>query len=509
MTPPAGPDATRSQRLLLVAAGVVVAVAVALRFVTRSDLWLDEALSVNIARLPLGDIPRWLEHDGAPPLYYVLLHGWTGLFGSGDLAARSLSGLCSVATLPVAWSVARRIGGVRYGITATLLFAVNPFAIRYATEARMYSLVILLVTLGMLVLRRAWEDPSPVRLLALGAVATLLLYTQYWALYLLIVVGGLLVLGALLRADLRSRVFRLILALGAAAVAFVPWIPTFLYQRAHTGTPWGTAVLPGLPTGQSLLEFSGSGTQEGWLLYFPIAALVMLGALGRTRADGRIEIGSGGRPNVVPEAVVGIGTLFFGASLSYLGDSAFQPRYAAVVLPFFVLVLAAGVDRFSDRRVHGAILAVLCLAGVLGGWRSFKTNRTQAGQVAAILAAEADAGDVVFYCPDQLGPAVSRLAPPGLVPLSDPPSPQPGELVDWVDYTDAIAARSADEVAAEVLRRAGNRTVWMVSAPGYITHTGRCEDIATKLGADRTGTVRVVSDEEIFERPGLVEFAPR
>ena len=46
-------------------------------FYTRSDLWLDEALSVNIARLPLVDLHEALRHDGAPPLYYVLLHFWT------------------------------------------------------------------------------------------------------------------------------------------------------------------------------------------------------------------------------------------------------------------------------------------------------------------------------------------------------------------------------------------------------------------------------------------------
>ena len=54
-------------------------------------LWLDEALSVNIARLPLGDIPGALRHDGAPPLYYVLLHLWMRVFGTGDGAVRALA----------------------------------------------------------------------------------------------------------------------------------------------------------------------------------------------------------------------------------------------------------------------------------------------------------------------------------------------------------------------------------------------------------------------------------
>src|SRR5205085_2806970 len=42
---------------LTVAVAVVVVVGVALRFLTSSHLWLDEALTVNIAKLPLSRIP--------------------------------------------------------------------------------------------------------------------------------------------------------------------------------------------------------------------------------------------------------------------------------------------------------------------------------------------------------------------------------------------------------------------------------------------------------------------
>ena len=53
-------------RLLI--AGAIVAGVIA-RFATNSPLWLDETLSVNIARLPIADIPGALRHDGHPPLY--------------------------------------------------------------------------------------------------------------------------------------------------------------------------------------------------------------------------------------------------------------------------------------------------------------------------------------------------------------------------------------------------------------------------------------------------------
>ena len=99
-----------------IAVGIAVAVGLVLRFWTQSHLWLDEALSVNIARLPVGDIPEALRHDGHPPLYYWLLHGWMSVFGEGDAAVRALSGVCAVAALPLIWFAGKRLGGRTVGV---------------------------------------------------------------------------------------------------------------------------------------------------------------------------------------------------------------------------------------------------------------------------------------------------------------------------------------------------------------------------------------------------------
>ncbi|MEY2448194.1 MAG: mannosyltransferase, partial [Acidimicrobiaceae bacterium] len=119
-----------------VAVGASVVAGVVLRFWTKSHLWLDEALSVDIARLPLGDIPDALRHDGHPPLYYFLLHGWMSLFGEGDVAVRSLSGVFAVLALPLAWCAGRRVGGQVTAWAFVTLLALSPFAIRYGTETR-------------------------------------------------------------------------------------------------------------------------------------------------------------------------------------------------------------------------------------------------------------------------------------------------------------------------------------------------------------------------------------
>ena len=76
-------------------------------------MWLDEALTVNIAHAPLGQIPGLLRHDGAPPLYYFLLHFWMQAFGAGNLGARSLAGVIGVLNLPLAWVAGYRSAPAR------------------------------------------------------------------------------------------------------------------------------------------------------------------------------------------------------------------------------------------------------------------------------------------------------------------------------------------------------------------------------------------------------------
>ena len=179
--------------VVLALGAVAVVIGVGLRFWAPTPLWLDEALSVNIARLPVTQIPRALAHDGAPPLYYLLLHLWMLVFGQGDIAVRALSGIVSVISLPFFWVAGYRLGGRAVAWITFFLALSSPFAINYATTARMYSLMILWTLLGFLALVRALEDARPTRLIALGAVTAAMLYTHYWSLYLLVATGAWLV----------------------------------------------------------------------------------------------------------------------------------------------------------------------------------------------------------------------------------------------------------------------------------------------------------------------------
>src|SRR5687767_5243409 len=167
--------------LAMAALTIATVVGVLARLPTSSALWLDEALSVNIAALPPAELLAALRHDGSPPLYFLALHAWAGVFGDGNGAVRALSSLFSIAALPLAYVIGRRIGGTLAGHAAVVLFAINPFLVRYATETRMYSLVVFLTLLATLSVFRARDVASWPRLIAVSVVSGALALTHYWS----------------------------------------------------------------------------------------------------------------------------------------------------------------------------------------------------------------------------------------------------------------------------------------------------------------------------------------
>jgi mannosyltransferase len=495
----------------LVAAFVVVGVVgIAFFSYSRSQLWLDEALTVNIARLPLSQLHEALKQDGAPPLYYLLLHFWTAVFGSGNVAARSISGVFMAGAVVPMWFAARRFAGVTGAWIAAALTLASPYAIRYATEARMYSLVMLLVASGIVAFQRALEKPTTGRLAVVAVLVALFVYTQYWSFYLLAVVVGVLVAVAW-KGQHKHAARRVLAAVAIGGLAFLPWVPTFLYQRAHTGTPWGEPVLPGIPIGYTLRDFAGgaSGTsadrQEGWLLFFVLLPMLLLGVFARGVDKQRIEVDLHVPRETRAIAFIGGAGLVVALSLNYLAGGAFQSRYSAIVFPFFILLVARGFTTLRDPRILGGVLSVAILLGFAGGVRNLVTQRTQAGEVASVLRREAKPGDLVVYCPDQVGPSVHRLTQSGLDQVVYPSFAGP-ERVDWVDYKKRLAAAHPAEFAREALARAGSHTLWYVSAPGYTTHPGTCEELSDEFAKARPRLQRTLSDNTIFEKPELQMF---
>ena len=513
---------SRLEGVLLVLAGVAVMVTVGLRFVGPSGLWLDEAITVSISHLPLPKLFEALRHDGSPPGYYVLLHFWMRLFGTSTTAVRALAGVISVATLPAGWRLGRAIGGRRVAMATVVVLACNPFALRYGTENRMYSLVMLLSTLAGLLLVRALQRPSVTRLVGFGTLCGLLLLTHYWALYLIAGLGAGLAVASLW-GPVRARARLCLAALCGGSLLFAPWAPSFMFQAAHTGTPWATPASPMMLV-QTLGEFAGwqQGTGIALFVVYSVVLAVLLVGVGlfawpRTRPM-MAKLGVGRRlPGARwagPVAGVVLGTLLIGMVGGMVASAAFAYRYASVVMPLVALLVALGVTALGRSRVglvgSAAVLVTIAVLGSSAGATEVMDKRTQATEVAAQIAADARPGDVVAFCPDQLGPAVSRLLPSrAYTEVTFPRFDDPARI-NWVDYAQVNGAASPGAFALALLNLAGAHQVWLVWESGYRTLGQSCEQLRDTLMVARPDYSEPVRSQpaRFYEHESLVRFAP-
>jgi hypothetical protein len=213
---------------------------------------------------------------------------------------------------------------------------------------------------------------------------------------------------------------------------------------------------------------------------------------------------------MAPLVLMALGTLAIAVVLGAVAHAAFVARYTAVVLPLFLLVVAAGIAVIPGRRFRVGCIAVLCVAGLLTGYGESGQQRTQAAHVAAVLNAQAQSGDVVVYCPDQLGPAVDRLLTvPGIIQLTFPRAIGP-QRVNWVDYRKVISATDVETFAQESLNRvAEGHTLWMVWRDGYPGLGRDCGFLKKWFDLFRPNGVTVVQENGsvYYEYENLVRFA--
>lgn len=451
--------------------GAAVAAGLAVRFAAAGPLWFDEAQSVAIARLPVPHLFAALRQDGSPPFYYLLLHAWIGVFGTGTTAVRAFSGACGVLAVPALVLLARRLVSGRAAVAMAALAACSPFAIRYALEVRMYSLELLLVALAGLALVRVLERPRRRRVAYLALATSALALTHYWALFLIAATAAYLLPGVM-RGERASR--RALIGILGAAAPFLLWLPSMLFQVRHTGTPWGHAapydVLMALPAFGGAAEWAPSGwVRPSAALLTPV--LFVLAGYGTWRFR-----------RVRPAIAIATIALVAGGLASFAMQSAVTPRYLTVALPGYLLAAAAALVALPRRAQLPALIAVSVL-GVAAGYGYGTQPRTLAGPIAAALRAHAQPNQAVAVCPDQFAPELTRELGPRWKRLQAFPhgvGTGPGR-VNWVDYEARYARANPAADARRLIRSSGMQPIWLVVAHGAQEVRGRCGQLERAL----------------------------
>jgi uncharacterized membrane protein len=196
------------------------------------NIWRDEAFSYLLAKRSIGEIFVLTAKDYNPPLYYIFLHYWTQIFGSTEIALRSLSFIFFWATLYVVFLFLKNIFkfSQKKSMVYLLLFLINPLLSYYAFEARMYSMLAFFAVVSFYALCMKKN-----RLYLI--VSVIGLYTHYFFIFIL---ACQIVIEYIKHHYHIKKIKPMIVAFGL----FVPWILFFITQHNVAGDIFWIEQMP-------------------------------------------------------------------------------------------------------------------------------------------------------------------------------------------------------------------------------------------------------------------------
>lgn len=138
--------------LLLVVGFALIFAVISLSIGMSQSVWFDEAYSITLAKRPIGELVHLTAIDVHPPVYYLFLHFWGGLFGFGELSLRLSSVMPMFFAIILMAILLKRLFNKPFAGFATLLLCLSPMLIRYGFEIRMYAMATMLAVLATIVL---------------------------------------------------------------------------------------------------------------------------------------------------------------------------------------------------------------------------------------------------------------------------------------------------------------------------------------------------------------------
>jgi len=345
----------------LIVAPFVVTLTVMLIGIGERQLWRDENATWWAASLSLGDLRKLVETVDVVLLpYYVLMHGWSTVFGDSETALRVPSALFMAVAAALLALVGRRLFDAPAGLVAGLLLPVVPVVSRYGQEARPYAMALVASVAAVLLLLRALEKPTVWRWLGYTLAVVWVACSHIVALMAL----AAHLVAVLVALSDRDRRWRILIGWPAAVVLAVlavsPLVIIGQRQGGQIGwipdTTWARVqAFPG--------EVFMSGTVAGFFLALGLAALA-----------GRAFAARGAR---WPAGFLAVWTLLPPVLAYYTFHEFhfFYARYLLFTVPAWVLLAAYGIRSLAGaahgRRVWAAVVAatVAAAAGLtFSGW---------------------------------------------------------------------------------------------------------------------------------------------
>lgn len=339
----------------------------------------DEAFTILYwARLPLSEsLANIATIEPHPASIYALFHGWGLVFGTSEFSMRLLPALVNLLGIPAIYALGSRLGNRHVGLIAALFFALHPFEIWHAQDARNNGIwaglsAVSLIS-GVYALQNTHKPNSRLRWFIYGLVATLAANVFYFDLLTWAAFGLYVLISS--RKQFWIWLIAALPAFITASASFLILQGSLVGTGAYSGTIAGHLDVPRLfTTFLPVLTFGETLSPDVVAVVWPFITLVLAAGLiifWRWKPKSALFLGIIG---LVPTLLL---------SLAAIKLNIFTPRYLLLVIPAFILV-AAGLIAYlwqTHRATLRIVSGILLVAWVgLSGYSiyNYKTDPTYA-----------------------------------------------------------------------------------------------------------------------------------
>ena len=245
----------------------------------HSNLWFDESYSVSISVHSFKDIWTIGGNDVHPIFYYWVLHIINLIFGDNILVYRLFSVLCLSILGILGYSHIRKDFGEKIGLLFSFFVFFLPVNVVYAGEIRMYTLVMLLVTITSIYAFRIYSASSHVSIknwIIFGICSLCSAYTHYYGLVTIGVINMFMFfyfLVSSIKSKKMSNNLKAFIICGIAQILlYIPWVLSLLKQIGQVSSSFWIYVTPDLLLELFTFYFTGN-LKDTIYISIPIAII--------------------------------------------------------------------------------------------------------------------------------------------------------------------------------------------------------------------------------------------
>jgi len=385
------PQSNKNINYFSVVIAILMVIAVIIRLPGfRNCLWYDEVWYTFIY-LNDSHIKKILFEDIHPLLYPLFMGGWIRLFGDSEIAVRLPSLAFGLVSMGLSGVLARRWFGRKTALIYVALLAVSPVHIWLSHEAKNNMLLLMLTQATVLTAWLAWEkDRIPTwGLAALCAVCAL--WTNIFAVWIVGAVacwmGYKIIRVRSWRTD-RGKMIRVVVW---GLIVGLAWLPFVFQALTRMGAMQKLYLRPfNLPELYKLyLMYLGHGytihsispwAPLSWIfrqsyvyliidLFFLILLLTGLWSVIHSRRWGGRPYSDGDSYKNNDRSLLFF--CFFLSPIALMAASWVVPhiyveRSMIIVLPFYLMILVAGIISFKNKWINWALIFFLMCLNLWG-----------------------------------------------------------------------------------------------------------------------------------------------